>query len=185
MVGASETSKQLERLKWFLWHDNLFCALQVVDDLEVGLDTEEACPEQRKLLKAVGEFSVYLRANGAWMPNYGERHRNGETISSAFVESTVNQVVSKRMVKKQQMRWTPRGAHLLLQIRTTCSTTTWSARSGAGTRPSRTPQEHRAWSRDPPTVCPSLGLEQAERGIHPVPPCPPPLPNPHPVTTTR
>lgn len=26
-------------------------------------------------------------------------------------------VISKRMVKKQQMRWTPRGAHLLLQIR--------------------------------------------------------------------
>jgi len=34
------------------------------------------------------------------------------------VESAVNQVVSKRMVKKQQMRWTPRGAHLLLQVRT-------------------------------------------------------------------
>jgi hypothetical protein len=30
----------------------------------------------------------------------------------------VNQVVSKRMVKKQQMRWTQRGAHLLLQVRT-------------------------------------------------------------------
>jgi hypothetical protein len=118
VLGASETAKQLERLKWFLWHGNLFRALQVVDDLEVDLDTEEAGPEQRRLLKAVGEFSVYLRANGAWMPNYGERHRNGETISSAFVESTVNQVVSKRMVKKQQMRWTPRGAHLLLQIRT-------------------------------------------------------------------
>ena len=41
----------------------------------------------------------------------------GDAISSAFVESTVNQVVSKRMVKKQQMRWSPRGAHLLLQIR--------------------------------------------------------------------
>ena len=39
-------------------------------------------------------------------------------ISTAFVESTVNQVISKRMVKKQQMQWTPRGAHLLLQIRT-------------------------------------------------------------------
>jgi hypothetical protein len=26
--------------------------------------------------------------------------------------------VSKRMVKKQQMRWTPEGAHLLLQTRT-------------------------------------------------------------------
>lgn len=29
----------------------------------------------------------------------------------------MNQVISKRMVKKQQVRWT-RGAHLLLQIRT-------------------------------------------------------------------
>ena len=35
-----------------------------------------------------------------------------------MAESAVNQVVSKRMVKKQQMRWTPRGAHLLLQVRT-------------------------------------------------------------------
>jgi hypothetical protein len=34
-----------------------------------------------------------------------------------FVESTINQLVAKRFVKKQQMRWTPRGAHLLLQIR--------------------------------------------------------------------
>ena len=34
------------------------------------------------------------------------------------VESTINQVVSKRMVTKQQMRWTPEGAHLLLQART-------------------------------------------------------------------
>ena len=41
----------------------------------------------------------------------------GEAISSAFVESTVNQVVSKRMVKKQQMRWAPKSAHLLLQVR--------------------------------------------------------------------
>ena len=30
----------------------------------------------------------------------------------------MNQVVSKRMVKQQQMRWTQQGAHLLLQIRT-------------------------------------------------------------------
>jgi uncharacterized membrane-anchored protein YjiN (DUF445 family) len=66
----------------------------------------------------VREFGGYLRANANSIPNYGELHRAGETISTAFAESTVNQVVSKRMVKKQQMRWTPRGAHLLLQIRT-------------------------------------------------------------------
>ena len=43
---------------------------------------------------------------------------NGEKIASGFVESAINQVVSKRMVKKQQMDWSPRGAHSLLQIRT-------------------------------------------------------------------
>jgi hypothetical protein len=46
------------------------------------------------------------------------RARADETISTAFVESVVNQAISKRMVKKQQMRWTPRCAHLLFQIRT-------------------------------------------------------------------
>ena len=81
-------------------------------------DFLNSCPEQRKLLRAVGKFGGYIRANATWIPNYGERYRQGEAISNAFVESTVNQVVSKRMVKKQQMRWTPRGAHLLLQVRT-------------------------------------------------------------------
>jgi hypothetical protein len=44
--------------------------------------------------------------------------RQGERISTAFVESTLNQVVSRRFVKKQQMQWTLRGAHLLLHTRT-------------------------------------------------------------------
>jgi hypothetical protein len=30
----------------------------------------------------------------------------------------VNAVISKRFAKRQQMQWTKRGAHLLLQIRT-------------------------------------------------------------------
>ena len=64
------------------------------------------------------EFDSYLRANADRIPNYGERRRAGETISTAFTESAVNQVIGKRMVKKQQMRWTPWGAHLLLQVRT-------------------------------------------------------------------
>jgi hypothetical protein len=66
----------------------------------------------------VHEFDSYLHANARRIPNYGERRRASEAISTAFTESTVNQVISKRMVKKQQMRWTPRGAHLLLQLRT-------------------------------------------------------------------
>jgi hypothetical protein len=50
--------------------------------------------------------------------NYGEKWRYVETISTAFVESTINEVVAKRMVKKQQMQWTYTGAHYILQTRT-------------------------------------------------------------------
>ena len=115
---ASEVAAQLQRLKWFCWHGNVFRALQTLGDLLFDLDVEHPPAEQAKLLKAVHEFDSYLRANAGRIPNYGERRRAGEAISTAFTESTVNQVISKRMVKKQQMRWTPRGAHLLLQIRT-------------------------------------------------------------------
>jgi hypothetical protein len=116
LVG--EVTTQLGRLKWFCWHGNVFRALTIVDDLLTGLDTAEVLPPaQAKLLKAVQEFDSYLRANAGRIPNYGERYRAGEAISTAFPESAVNQVIAKRMVKKQQMRWTPRDAHLLLQVR--------------------------------------------------------------------
>jgi len=69
-------------------------------------------------LKGVEDLHTYVERNQAFVPNYGERYRNGGKIASGFVESAINQVVSKRMVKKQQMGWSPRGAHLLLQIRT-------------------------------------------------------------------
>jgi len=109
--------KELERIKWFLWHSNLYKALQVLDDLEMDVDAK-ASPEAQKLAKTLHEFDHYIRTNQSSIPNYGDRYRNGEAISSAVAESSVNQMVSKRFVKKQQMRWTRRGAHLLLQIRT-------------------------------------------------------------------
>ncbi len=67
--------------------------------------------------KAVKEFQIYIENNAAMIANYGERYRNGEAIATGFVESAVNQIIAKRFVKKQQMRWTKRGAHLLLQVR--------------------------------------------------------------------
>ena len=97
---ADEIGAQLQRLKWFCWHGNVFRALQTTDDLIFDLDITEPSPEQARLLKAVREFDSYIRANAERIPNYGERHRAGEAISTAFTESAVNQVISKRMVKK-------------------------------------------------------------------------------------
>jgi hypothetical protein len=65
-------------------------------------------------LKAVEEFHTYVANNRGIIPNDGERYRSGERISTGFVESTVNQVMSKRFCKRQQGQWTKQGAHLLL-----------------------------------------------------------------------
>jgi hypothetical protein len=87
-IDAADVAQRLERLKWNPWHGNVRRALQIIDLLEEDFETD------------------------------GSRFENGRKLHKAIVESTVNQVVSKRMVKQQQMRWTQRGAHLLLQIRT-------------------------------------------------------------------
>lgn len=79
---------------------------------------ESDYPNLRKFARFAREFAIYIKNNASSLINYGERYRAGERISSSLAESTVNAVISKRFAKRQQMQWTPRGAHLLLQTRT-------------------------------------------------------------------
>ena len=124
--SLAETTSDAE----ILWHGNVYQAFQVLQSVEGDLDVAVATSADataRKLLKAVEEFHTYIENNANFIPNYGERYRQGERISTGFVESTVNQVISKRFCKKQQMQWTQRGAHLLLQIRTRVLNGDWEA----------------------------------------------------------
>src|SRR5215813_5861814 len=109
---------QLERLKWSLWHGQVDKALGKIDDLETSMEPfSETYARFPQLVKALSELRTYIENNRHLIPNYGERYRNGEPIATGFVESTVNEVVSKRFCKKQQMQWSKEGAHLLLQTR--------------------------------------------------------------------
>jgi len=65
----------------------------------------------KKLDKKLREAIAYFSRNRRYMINYGDRHRHGDPIASSFVESAVNQVISKRFCKKQQMSWSPQNAH--------------------------------------------------------------------------
>ncbi len=117
--AGAQLTKELERIKWKLWHGNTIAAQEVIEDFEDELsELDVDYPNLRKFIVTAREFAVYIASNTASLINYGERYRSGERISSAFVEATVNAVVSKRFAKKQQMQWTRRGAHLLLQTRT-------------------------------------------------------------------
>jgi hypothetical protein len=125
-LGA-DLEEMLEHLKWNLWHGKVARALEILDELAYILDIENGSPEHRKLLKAVRAFEAYVTGNRAFMPNYGERYRQGKIISTAFVESAVDQLLSKRFVKKQQMQWSEPGAHFLLQIRARVLNGDWRA----------------------------------------------------------
>jgi len=117
VLGAA-IGDQIERLKWSLWHGQVDKALGKIDDLESAIAPfSETYARYAGLVKALSALRTYIVNNRHLIPNYGERYRNGEPIATGFVESTVNEVVSKRFCKKQQMQWSKEGAHLLLQTR--------------------------------------------------------------------
>ena len=111
--------RHLESLKWRLWHGYRRGALNRILALLFTLRLpsitgKRAAVRLRRLIK---ELRGYLNNNLDSLVNYGRRYRSGERISTAFMESAVNQLIDKRMSKSQQMRWSPRGAHWLLQVR--------------------------------------------------------------------
>ena len=116
---AEAIAHLLRQIKGFLWNGNLHDGQAVIEDMVVNLeDVETDYASIKALRKAASEFETYIANNKAMIPNYAERRRYGERVSTGFVESTVNTVVGKRFAKRQQMRWSKRGAHLMLQTRT-------------------------------------------------------------------
>ena len=113
--NADAADRLLRRIKGYLWNGNLRDGHRVIDDLVMCIETDY--PSIKALRKATGEFEVYIR--NAWMiPNYADRRRYGERVSTGFVESAIKTVVGKRFGKRQQMRWSKPGAHLMMQART-------------------------------------------------------------------
>lgn len=105
------------RAKWHVWHGNLHRALELLADVSCGFLACVDNDARTKSMKMLDELRAYLDRNRSTIPNYADRRLAGEPISSATAEATVNMVIAKRMVKKQQMRWSPIGAHRMLQVR--------------------------------------------------------------------
>lgn len=111
--------RDIRAVKWRLWHGRVDRAIR---DLEQLL-------ERVKDSQVEGEFSIarlhslgsqlltYVRSNRGAIVNYGKRYRTGLRVATTLAESAVNSLVGKRMIKKQQMRWSLHGAHMLMQVR--------------------------------------------------------------------
>jgi hypothetical protein len=102
--------------KWLVWHGKGSKALERIKALDSRLLSREGY-EFKTLWWNLNTISSYLKNNARTLVNYGARHRKGLPIISSIAESAVNHVVSYRMAKKRQMRWTDEGAHCMVQVR--------------------------------------------------------------------
>ena len=103
---TGQLARLLRQIKGFLWHGNLHDGQAVIEALVMELDELQTSYASIKALqKTAAEFETYIANNKAMIPNYAERRRYGERVSTGFVESTVNTMVGKRFGKRQQMRW--------------------------------------------------------------------------------
>ena len=97
----------IESAKWRLWHGRWKgCLIKLAEvcrwtEVKSFREIDGITPLRRHLR----DLLAYLEANQCGLVNYGARHRRGEPISTAFVESAINEIVARRMIKKQQMRW--------------------------------------------------------------------------------
>jgi hypothetical protein len=110
----------LNLAKWKVWHGNLYGASIALNCFYGGVDIHMMIAEVDSSLSTrieqvrerLAELWSYLIANQTRLINYGREYREGHRISTARVESTVDQLVDWRMEKKQHMRWTKRCALL-------------------------------------------------------------------------
>jgi len=131
--------EEVERLHWRIWNGKAKDAHISIDRIRAVMHHFQGEPDQRrsttpprKLWTALHALDRYLTGQSAWLVNYAERHRAGLRVGTAITEGTANFLVNRRMNKSQQMRWSRRGADLLLQVR--CAVYNGTLGSGFGQR---------------------------------------------------
>ena len=116
---------EVERLHWRIWNGKARNARRTLDRVRKVMHVfqgERSCrttavPSSRKLWRALREVDTYLRGQSSRLVNYAKRYRAGLRVGTSITEGTANFLVNRRMNKAQQMRWSRRGADLLLQVR--------------------------------------------------------------------
>jgi hypothetical protein len=111
--------EEIAALKWKLWHGQVERAISALEKISADMDTLERQGDlSATRLNSLGQqLLTYIRSNRSALVDYRARYRAGRRISTSLAESAVNSLVAKRMVKGQQMRWSPSGAHLMLVVR--------------------------------------------------------------------
>jgi hypothetical protein len=144
-LGGREDGARLadavERIRWRLWHGQVRRALDLIGGtlawLEGMPDAELAAAA--KVAALLRGLETYVAGQAGLIIDYATARRSGEPFSTATTESTVQWLLHRRMGANQQMRWSPRGAHWMLKVRTAVANSTLAEDHVAAERWARRP----------------------------------------------
>jgi hypothetical protein len=131
----------VERVRWRLWHGQVRRALDLIGETLAWLESmAEAAPAAAaKVAPSLRGLETYVSGQAGLIIDYAKARRDGEPISTATTESAVQWLLHRRMGANQQMRWSPRGAHRMLQVRTAVANGTLADDHAAAERWARRP----------------------------------------------
>jgi hypothetical protein len=134
----------VEHIRWRLWHGQVQRALDLIGDTLAALDaiatmvspTSPAVSEVSGLLRGL---ETYVVGQAALITDYAAARHGAEPISTAPTESAVQWMLHRRMGANQQMRWSPRGAHMMLKVRSAVTNGTFEQDYASAERWARRP----------------------------------------------
>ena len=113
----------VEHIRWRLWHGQTGRALRLIQRTLAAVKAKAeqktaAARSAAKLTKALIALETYVSGLADLIIDYASARLDDEPFFTSPTEGAVQWLLHRRMGAQQQMRWSPRGAHLMLQVRT-------------------------------------------------------------------
>ena len=123
---------QAVRAKWCVWSGQSQRALADLHLWAPGRRHGEVPAVLSTFCRKLAEMTAYPEANADSLPNYGTRRRNGQAISTALVESAVNESCRDGWSRHSRCAGTATPSSRFSRSGSTCSMTPWRTPSVSG-----------------------------------------------------
>jgi hypothetical protein len=129
----------VEHIRRRLWHGQTGRALCLIQCTLAALKARAegktaAARSAAKLSKALIALETYVSGLVDLIIDYASARLDDEPFSTSPTEGAVQWLLHRRMGARQQMRWSPRGAPLMLQVRTAIVNGSFEADHGSMSR---------------------------------------------------
>jgi hypothetical protein len=142
-IGA-DVADRVEHIHWRLWHGQVRRAPDLIGQTLSRLNVlarmkSTTAGVASKMMHPLVALETYVAGLADLIIDYATARRCEEPFSTSPIERAVQWLLHRRMAAQQQMRWSPRGAHLMLKVRTSIVNDTFDRDHAAAERWGRRP----------------------------------------------